>query len=480
MSDLSPTVTCRGKICYWCKEMTDMHTNEEPTQVELPVTVAEDAAPAKNSRRNIIIGASAAAVLVLGGAAAFVIPKLVHDHRVGTYHELQAETTALLEKISENTARQDAAEGLFELSTREAGMLATALAETGKTSEPIILKADAAAVTDAATKLQEAVTGIDVGEELSENATTLEKAVKEARESDAEAVKQAEAEKKDPPAPSVPATWHETSVDDAAALAFPKDTTPTVGLVADASVTAETVTNAETFLEEVTKNADTVKKQLAKKTADLDTLAAEVDAALSSLEGAAQHAPGQASKVAEAASKAGDTKKLTEAAAAAAKPELSGFALKNAVDAYIAQAKAVQKAHADQEAKEAAAATAAAEGAAGYTDPGTGAYVPVEQGWGGGGWADPGTTGGGWIGGGSTGGGSANTGSGSGSTGGGSTGGGNTGGGGGTGGGNTGGGGYTPPPHQCPAAPPGWYDSGSTFNGCPIYAPPGSGGADEW
>lgn len=479
MSDLSPTVTCRGKICYWCKEMTDMHTNEEPTQVDEPVTVAEDAAPAKNTRRrNIVIGASAAAVLVLGGAAALVIPKLVHDHRVDSYHELQAETTALLEQIGENTARQDAADGLFELSTREAGVLATALAETGKTSEPVVLKADAAAVTEAGTKLDEAVAGIDVDEELSENATTLEHAVKEAREGDAEAAKQAEADKKEPPAPSVAATWHEISIDEAAALAFPKDTTPTVGLVADASVTSETVTNAQTFLEEVTKNADTVKKQLAKKTAALDSLASEVDAALSSLESAAQHAPGQAPKVTEAASKAGDTKKLTEAAAAAAKPELSGFALKNAVDAYIAQAKAVQKAHADQEAKEAAeaaAAAAAAEGAAGYTDPGTGAYVPVEQGWGGGGWADPGTTGGGWTGGGSTGGGSANTGGGSGSTGG-----GNTGGGGGTGGGNTGGGGYTPPPHQCPAAPPGWYDSGSTFNGCPIYAPPGSGGADEW
>ncbi|GAA2823251.1 hypothetical protein [Leucobacter komagatae] len=459
-----------------------MHTNEEPTQVELPVTVAEDAAPAKNSRRNIIIGASAAAVLVLGGAAAFVIPKLVHDHRVDTYHELQAETTALLEKISENTARQDAAEGLFELSTREAGMLATALAETGKTSVPIILKADAAAVTDAATKLQEAVTGIEVGEELSENAIALEEAVKEARESDAEAVKQAEAEKKDPPAPSAPATWHETSVDDAAALAFPTDKTPTVGLVADASVTSETVTNAQSFLEEVTKNADTVKKQLAKKTADLDTLAAKVDAALSSLEGAAQHAPGQATKVAEAASKAGDTKKLTEAAAAAANPELSGFALKNAVDVYIAQAKAVQKAHADKEAKEAAeaaAAAAAAEGAAGYTDPGTGAYVPVEQGWGGGGgWADPGTTGGGWTGGGSTGGGSANTGGGSGSTGGGNTGGGGGGNTGGGGGGN--GGGYTPPPHECPAPPAGWWWGGSTGNGCPIYLPPGGGDTEGW
>lgn len=456
--------------------MTDMHTNEEPTQVELPVTAAEDAAPAKSiRRRNIVIGASAAAVLVLGGAAAFVFPKLIHDHRVDSYHELQAETTALLEQISENTARQDAADGLFELSTREAGSLATALAETGKTSEPIILKADAAAVTDAATKLQEAITGIDVEEELSENATKLENAVKEARESDAEAAKQAKADKKDPPAPSTPATWHETSVEDAAALAFPKDTTPTVGLVADASVTAETVTNAETFLEEVTKNADKVKKLLAKKTADLDSLAAEVDAALSSLEGAAQHTPGQATKVAEAASKAGDTKKLTEAAAAAAKPELSGYALKNAVDAYIAQAKAVQKAHADKEAKEAAeaaAAAAAAEGAAGYTDPGTGAYVPVEQGWGGGGWTgDGGSAGGGWTGGGSSsGGGGGITGGGGGNTGG--------GGGGNTGGGNTGGGGYTPPPHQCPAAPPGWYDTGSTGNGCPIYAPPKTPG--EW
>ena len=451
--------------------MNDMHTTEEPTtQADLPE-------PVKNTRRrNIIIGASAAAVLILGATAAVVVPQLLHQQRVNTYHELQTDAIELLEQTATDEVRQAVAQSLYELSAVEAGALTESLISTGKISEPVLLAADAKTIADAATKLQESLSKVELDAELSENAVKLEQAVKEARESDAAAAKQAAADKKDAPEPTIAATWHEISIDDAAQLAFPADTAPVVGLMADDAVTAETVAESRTFLDEVMKKSDTVQKGLRETMSKLEELGADVDTALGSFADAAEHAPEQVAKVIAAAGKAGDTKKLTESADAAAAPKLTGFALKNAVDGYIAQAKAVQKAHADQEAKEAAeaaAAAAAAEGAAGYTDPGTGAYVPVDQGWGGG-WVDPGNSGGGWTGGGNTGGGWT----GGGNTGGGNSGGGNTGGGT-TGGGNTGGG-YTPPPHQCPAAPPGWYNTGSTGNGCPIYAPPGSGGADEW
>ncbi|WP_396453075.1 hypothetical protein [Leucobacter aridicollis] len=453
-----------------------MHTTEEPT------TQAAAPEPVKTTRRrNIIIGASAAAVLILGGTAAVVVPQLLHQQRVNTYHELRADAASLLEEVAADEAKREAAASLYELSVVEAGALVESLTETGKTGEPVLLAADAKTISDAATKLQESLSKITVDAELSENAVKLEQAVKDVREADAAAAKQAAADKKEAPEPTVAATWHEISVDDAAKLAFPADTAPVVGLMADDAVTAETVAESRTFLDELMKKSDTVQKGLKATMSKLEKLGADVDTAAGSFADAAAHAPEQAAKVIAASGKAGDTKKLTEAADAAAEPKLSGLVLKNAVDGYIAQAKAVQKAHADQEAKEAAeaaAAAAAAEGAAGYTDPGTGAYVPVDQGWGGG-WVDPGNNGGGWTGGGNTGGGNSGGGStGGGNTGGGNTGGGNTGGGN-TGGGNTGGG-YTPPPHQCPAAPAGWYDTGSTFNGCPIYAAPGSGGADEW
>lgn len=461
--------------------MNEMHTNEETT-VEAATPDPTSTATAKPRRCGIIIGVSAA-VVALGITGAILIPKMLHDSRVTEYHELLADSAALTGELAELEAQQRAADSLFEVSAVEAASLANSLAEIGKTGEPIIVKGDAEAITSAATKLEEAVTRMTPKDpELSDDAKQLEQAVKEAREEDAAAQKKAADDKKDPPQLTVAGTWHEISVDDAIELAFPvAKVAPAVGRVADDAVTAETVTTSIKHLEGTQKEVSKSEKNLSGSVKKLDGLGEEVDAALASLEGAAAKAPEQAKKVAAAASKAGDTKPLTETAAAAAKPELKGWTLKSAVDGYIAKAKNVQKAHSDQvakEAAEAAAAAAAAEGAAGYTDPETGTYVPVDPGWVGG-WTDPGSSGG-W-----TGGNGGNGGGGGGGTGGGgSSGGGNTGGGGNIGGGgNTGGdngGGYTPPPHECPAAPAGWWWGGSTGNGCPIYLPPGGGDTEGW
>ncbi|WP_449279251.1 hypothetical protein [Leucobacter sp. GX0328] len=191
-----------------------------------------------------------------------------------------------------------------------------------------------------------------------------------------------------------------------------------------------------------------------------------------------QSVPDTHAAVTSAAKAAADTAKITEispdaliltASTSTKKPvEISDAALvtmlsvklKAYADAGTAAKAAETEAVAQAAAAEAAAAAAAA-GTGGYVDPGTGGWVDTGWAGGGGGWVDTGWTGGGGGGGyvpPAGGGGTAPP----------------------AGGGGGYDPGYVPGGGGCLPPPPGWYPTGGSGNGCPTYAPPGSGGEDEW
>ena len=191
---------------------------------------------------------------------------------------------------------------------------------------------------------------------------------------------------------------------------------------------------------------------------------------------ATQSVPDTHAAVTSAAKAAADTAKITEispdaliltASTNTKKPisdaalvTMSSVKLKAYADAGAA-AKAAETEAVAQAAVAEAAAAAAASGAGGYVDPGTGGWVDTGWAGAGGGWVDTG-----WAGGGGGGGYVPPAG------------------GGGTAPPAGGGGGYdpgyVPGGGGCLPPPPGWYPTGGSGNGCPTYAPPGSGGEDEW
>lgn len=228
----------------------------------------------------------------------------------------------------------------------------------------------------------------------------------------------------------------------------------------------EALKNKDKYAEPFTKATQQAKDEYAKR-------ATALQAAVDAFTGAPPAKPAKADEKPAAETKAVEVKQESVKPTATERlhfkhtPEKSkptfeaSTELRSTLAAFVASASALKTTHdktvadeaaaaaaAEQAAAEAAAAEAAsaASGGGGYTDPGTGNWVP--------------SGGGGWTGGGGGGGGGGWTP---------------------PAGGGGGGGGYVPPPSTgCAGPPAGWFPSGGTMNGCPTYLPPGGGDTGGW
>ena len=454
-------------------------------KVEDPVPTAP-----KTVRKRVIWLASAiVGVLALTVAGIAVVPKLIHAQQLTDYRELAGEHASVEAARYEALTNRDAALGLHELQHVEALELADRLEEFGATAEPAVAKGEAAALAAAADALKiELETGAEADDPNAEEVASLASVEAAMLAAAVDAARDAETAATDGKHDTMPANTEQVknqqstqvgtlpvhyldfSINTARDIAFP-GAPEELTTVSDEKVNAEVVETLRETLERSKAKlteAQAEEAAAAQKVTDLNTA---IEDARDVLAEVALSFPQQATKVAKAAPKATDTKKLNATATVAAESGTHIHGMWDAVADYIAEAKAVQAAHkkiVDKEAADAAAAEAAAAGAAGYSDPATGNYVYVEPSWTGGGNTWSGSGGGA----GSTptpsgNGGGVPAGSGSGSS-----------------GGATGSGGYdpgyTPSPHSCTPAPPGWYPTGGSMNGCPTFLPPGGGDTEGW
>lgn len=389
-----------------------MNENTTTTEDITPDLGTVPLAVKKRTKLYAWIGAGVAAALVAGGAVA--IPQIVHASQVSAYEAAVSELNTVLADTAAAATATDSAVVLGALQHGEAVAFADQVAGFGTAPEHAI--------------------GADHAAALGKAGEVAKKELGELRLSEADEQLVADAKQKIEKADEklegkLPASYLGASASDITGLLVEPTVSEKVSAVSADSVNAEVLAEIKDELAAAQKDlAAAVKESHTAVKAQEATLAA-VAATLPVLEAAGESLPGTAQGAAERFSKGGDaTGAVTALAETAAKfagadeftinkdknvvpaeegegdLELTGaqeaVLLASKIRAYLDGVGAAQGAHDAAVAAEAAAAeqaaaeAAAASGAGGYTNPSTGAWVPVAPSYGGGstGWTGGGSS----------------------------------------------------------------------------------------